>query len=152
MLDILAYLIEQFFSPADCPEPETLSRHLAAAGFDSHDIDDAMDWLRQLGELDAAAYAPLQGLAGLPRVLHPREADRLSPEAQSFFYYLSSTDALSFGQRELLLDRLMLSSAPRVDVQTVKQVALMVLWHQGNDLANLLIEELLHADAETRMH
>lgn len=152
MFDILAYLIEQYFSPEDCPDQVTLAKQLAAVGFDDQDIDEALDWLRELTELDPSAYAALQCMPDAARVLHPREAERLTPEAQAFFLYLASTHALTFGQREQVLDRLMQSGNQRIDAEAIKRVALMVLWRQGDDIANLLIEELLYTDGDAAMH
>lgn len=152
MFDILAYLIEEYFSPEDCPDQATLTKTLVAAGFDNQDIDEALDWLKELATLDPQAYAMLGDASGATRVLHPSESARLTPDAQAFFYYLTSTQALSFAQRELVLDQLMSSNSSSIDAEAVKRVALMALWRQGDDLANLLIEELLYNEAGASMH
>jgi Smg protein len=152
MFDILAFLFEQYFTPENCPDRGTLAKRLAAAGFEDEEIDEALDWLSEFDELDTTPYLALDKLTPLPRVLHPREADRLTPAAQSLFHYLSSSSALSMGQRELLIDRLLQSKLQVLDEEAVKRVALMVLWRQGDDLSNLLIEELLFSTSESVMH
>lgn len=152
MFDILAYLFEQYFTLDNCPDRDTLAKRLSAAGFEEEEIDEALDWLSEFDELDPAPYAALDTLPHLPRILHPREAARLTPAGQSLFYYLSSSNALSMGQRELLVDRLLQSKLQLLDEEAVKRVALMVLWRQGDDLANLLIEELLFSTEYTAMH
>ncbi|WP_084657999.1 DUF494 family protein [Chitinimonas taiwanensis] len=152
MFDVLAFLFEQYVSLDDYPDRSALAKQLSAAGFDEDEIDEALDWLSEFDQLDPAPYAMLDRGELLPRVLHPREASRLSAEAQSLFHYLSSSGALSAGQRELLIDQLMQSNAQLIDDEAVKRVALMVLWRQGNDLANLLIEELLFSEADVAMH
>ncbi|WP_269531386.1 DUF494 family protein [Chitinimonas sp. BJYL2] len=153
MFDVLAFLFEQYFSLENCPDRSTLAKQLTAAGFDEDEIDEALDWLNEFDELDTKAYALLDERgAALPRVLHPREEARLTPEGQSLFHYLSSSGALRTGQRELIIDRLMQSTAVNVDAEAVKRVALMVLWRQGDDLANLLIEELLFSGLDGTMH
>ncbi|MGQ5521795.1 DUF494 family protein [Chitinimonas sp. PSY-7] len=152
MFDVLAFLFEQYVSLDDYPDRNALARQLSAAGFDEDEIDEALDWLSEFDQLDLAPYAVLDRGTSLPRVLHPREASRLTAEAQSLFHYLSSSGALSSGQRELLIDQLMQSNAQLVDDEAVKRVALMVLWRQGNDLANLLIEELLFSESDVAMH
>lgn len=152
MFDVLAYLFEQYFTLDNCPDHGTLAKRLSAAGFDEEEIGEALDWLSEFDELDLAPYAALDQAAQLPRLLHPREEARLSEAAQSFFHYLSASGALGTAQRELLIDRLMQSSAATIDEPAVKRVALMLLWRQGDDLANLLIEELLFAEAGVPMH
>jgi Smg protein len=152
MFDILAFLFEQYFTLDNCPDRTTLAKRLSAAGFEDQEIDEALDWLKEFNELDASPYIALDDMPLLPRILHPREAARLTPDAQSFFHYLSSSGALSTGQRELLVDRLMQSNMLQLDETAVKRVALMVLWRQGDDLANLLIEELLFAGDAAPMH
>ncbi|MBV8467027.1 MAG: DUF494 domain-containing protein [Burkholderiales bacterium] len=152
MFDILAFLFEQYFTLDNCPDRTTLAKRLSAAGFEDQEIDEALDWLNEFNELDTGPYRALDDTPLLPRILHPREAARLTPDAQSFFHYLSSSGALSTGQRELLVDRLMQSNMQQLDETAVKRVALMVLWRQGDDLANLLIEELLFAGDAAPMH
>lgn len=153
MFDVLAFLFEQYFSLDNCPDHSTLAKQLSAAGFDEDDIGEALAWLNEFDQLDAVPYAKLdEAETLLPRILHPREAARLQPEAQAFFYYLSSSGALSAGQRELLIDRLLQPELPTIDEEAIKRVALMVLWRQGDDLANLLIEELLFAETDGQMH
>lgn len=152
MFDVLAFLFEQSVSLDDYPDRSALAKQLSAAGFDEEEIDEALDWLSEFDQLNLAPYAALDSGELLPRVLHPREAGRLAAEAQSLFHYLSSSGALSAGQRELLIDQLMQSNAQLVDDEAVKRVALMVLWRQGNDLANLLIEELLFSESDVAMH
>lgn len=153
MFDVLAFLFEQYFSLENCPDRTTLAKQLSAAGFDEEDIGEALDWLSEFDELDVAPYALLdERTEVMPRVLHPREEARLLPEAQAFFHYLCSSGALSAGQREMLIDRLMQSNAQSIDEEATKRVALMVLWRQGDDLANLLIEELLFSESDGHMH
>lgn len=152
MFDVLAFLFEQYVSLDDYPDRRALAKQLSAAGFDEDEIDEVLDWLSEFDQLDLTPYASLDQGPLLPRMLHPREAGRLSAEAQSLVLYLSSSGALRAGQRELMMDQLMQSSAQLIDDEAVKRVALMVLWRQGNDLANLLIEELLFSEADVAMH
>ncbi|MBV1775725.1 DUF494 domain-containing protein [Burkholderiaceae bacterium DAT-1] len=151
MLDVLAYLFEQYYSPDECPDRATLARRLLAAGFEDAEVDEAMEWLGEMEHLDDAPYRDLVTSTS-PRLLHPHEADCLTAEAQAFFYYLASTDALSVAQREMLIDRLMSNPARKIDLESIKRLALMILWRQGDDLANLLIDELLYAEAQPLMH
>lgn len=150
MYDILAYLFEQYYSPEDCPDASTLARRLAAAGFEGSEIDEALDWLNELAQLDADELEhPSEDTV---RILHPREAARMSDEAQAFFHYLAGSGALTVSQREVLLDWLIRHGPARVDEEAMKRVALMLLWRQGDDLANLLIEEILYSGEPAVMH
>ena len=151
MLDVLAYLFEQYYGPEECPDRATLARRLQAAGFEPPEIDEVLEWLSEMQALDQSPFRDLADNAS-PRLLHPLEAERLTAEAQAFFYYLASTNALSTAQRETLIERLLLSPSRAVDAEAVKRLALMILWQQGDDLANLLIDELLYAEDAPIMH
>jgi Smg protein len=144
MLDIIAFLIEQYLAPEDRPDRGVLARRLAALGFEEEEIGETLDALAALEAMDPAAYAALDSAA--PRLLSPQEAARLTLEAQSFLHYLGNSGALSFGARELLLDLLLRVEPGQIDLETLQRMALLLLWRQGNTLANMLIETLLYGD------
>ena len=48
VFDILAYLVERYYELGAYPDADTLSRQLAAAGFETQDIHQALDWLSGL--------------------------------------------------------------------------------------------------------
>ncbi|MDK2124988.1 DUF494 family protein [Parachitinimonas caeni] len=152
MFDILAYLFEQYYHTDGYPDQHTLAKRLAAAGFDGPDIDEALDWLDALSKLDAGRYQQLQHIPATERHLHPLEAARLTPEAHAFLHYLSHSGGFNAAQLELVLDRIMQLDTHSVDLEQMKVAVLMVLWRQGDDLANLLIEELLYAGDDAPMH
>lgn len=151
MLDILAYLFERYCDTEAIPDAPTLSRRLQAAGFEREEIDDALGWLKALADLPPERYADLP--ESLPvRILHPLERQRLDDEAQAFIEYLLHCEGVLAAQRECVLD-LLLSGVPgSIDLESAQLAALMVLWRQGDDLANLLIEEILYAGDATPLN
>ena len=45
MFEVLVYLYENYWRPDACPEHAQLSRKLAAVGFESEEIQEALSWL-----------------------------------------------------------------------------------------------------------
>ena len=48
MFEVLVYVYEHFWRGDSCPELPQLGRKLSAAGFESDDIEQALDWLAGL--------------------------------------------------------------------------------------------------------
>ena len=44
MFDVLVYLYENYGALHACPDPDSLSRKLTAAGFDDEEINEALAW------------------------------------------------------------------------------------------------------------
>ncbi|MGL6039989.1 MAG: DUF494 family protein, partial [Deefgea sp.] len=106
MLEVLAYLFEQFYNADGLPDMSQLAKKLSLAGFEGEDIHDALTWLSELKQIDAAPYQMLDTKDLGFRSLHPIELERLSEEAAIFLHALDATRVLSAGERELVLDRL----------------------------------------------
>ncbi|NBU88669.1 MAG: DUF494 domain-containing protein [Betaproteobacteria bacterium] len=82
MFDVLVYLYENYWRPDACPDPRQLTRKLVAVGFESDEIQDALDWLAGLTASSAGSDTPQSDDA--MRVYTPREPDftkssRLTP-------------------------------------------------------------------------
>ena len=48
MFDVLVYLYENYWRPDACPDHEQLTRKLSAVGFESDEIQEALNWLEGL--------------------------------------------------------------------------------------------------------
>ena len=152
MLEVLAYLFEQFYNADGLPDMSQLAKKLSLAGFEGEDIHDALAWLAELKQIDIAPYQMLDGTAVGVRSLHPMELERLSEGAAAFLYSLDATRILSIGERELVLDRLLREPDGEVALERIKLIVLMVIWQKRDALSNLLIEELLFGREGFALH
>ena len=152
MLEVLAYLFEQFYNADGLPDMSQLAKKLSLAGFEGEDIHDALTWLSELKQIDVAPYQKLDTNELGFRSLHPIELERMSEEAALFFHALDATRVLSAGERELVLDRLWREPDGEVALERIKLIVLMVIWQKRDALSNLLIEELLFGREGFALH
>ncbi|GAA4332809.1 DUF494 domain-containing protein [Pigmentiphaga soli] len=152
MFDILVYLFENYFTPAACPDPGTLARKLAAAGFEDDEIDDALTWLSGLAESTNRcvdlALVPSQG----SRVYAEAEYGQLGSEAIGFVAFLEAAGVLSSPLREIVIDRASALGESPVPLEKLKIIVLMVLWSQETEIDNLILEELLEDGSARQIH
>jgi Smg protein len=152
MLEVLAYLFEQFYNADGLPDMSQLAKKLSLAGFEGEDIHDALTWLSELKQIDITPYQMLDAKEGVFRSLHPIELERLTEEAATFLHSLDATRVLSAGERELVLDRLWREPDGEVVLERIKLIVLMVIWQKRDALTNLLIEELLFGREGFALH
>ena len=160
MFDVLVYVYEHFWRGDSCPELPQLSRKLSAAGFESDDIERALDWLAGLSLAadacqpialpqddalsDVAKVAPLLSTphASSLRVFTPQEQQHLGAEGLGFLHFLESAGKLTAGLREIMIDRAMAASSQPVSLDELKIIALMVYWGFGVEPDALILDEL----------
>lgn len=152
MLEVLAYLFEQFYNADGLPDVSQLAKKLSLAGFEGEDIHDAMAWLGELKQIDVAPYRALDVQSGALRSLQPIELARFSDEAAQFLFALDDAKILSAGERELVLDRVWREPEGEVSVERIKLIVLMVIWQKRDALSNLLIEDLLFGRDGAALH
>ncbi|WP_410497528.1 DUF494 family protein [Chitinibacter sp. S2-10] len=152
MLEVLAYLFEQFYNADGLPDVSQLAKKLSLAGFEGEDIHDALAWLGELKQIDVAPYRALDDLKTELRSLQPIELARFSDEAAEFIFSLDATRILSPGERELVLDRVWREPEGEVSCERIKLIVLMVIWQKRDGLSNLLIEDLLFGRDGAALH
>ncbi|WP_053939787.1 DUF494 family protein [Amantichitinum ursilacus] len=141
MLEVLAYLFEQFYQSEGEPDVSLLATKLASAGFEQDDIAQALTWLAELNRVDTGRYA---ALGDLPlRHLHPAELARFDEEALAYWLYLQQARVLGSAERELALDLVMGAAPGEISQERLQLIVLMVVWRKRDELSNLLIEEIL---------
>jgi Smg protein len=152
MFDVLVYLFENYYQAETYPDHDTLARKLHAAGFESDDIRDALDWLNALAGLQED---------GLPKSLDDRfsfrgyttdEAGKLSPESRGFVAFLESAKVLTPLLRELIIERAMALPDSVVGLDKLKVIALMVLWTRKGNVNALILDELLPDGEKRQLH
>jgi len=152
MFDILVYLFDNYHAPEACPDADVLARRLAAAGFEHHDINDALSWLSGLAEstqhcIDLARL-PVSGV----RIYADAEYQILGSEAIGFITFLETAGMLSAPLREIVIDRALALDDSPVPLEKLRIIVLMVLWSQEADIDTLFLAELIEDDSQRRLH
>jgi Smg protein len=150
MFDVLVYLYENYWRPDACPDAHQLSRKLSAVGFETEEIQDALNWLEGLA---ATAEACRPGSdAGSLRVYTEAESDVLGEESIGFIAFLESAGVLPPTMREMVIDRAMAVGTHRLDLEDLKIIVLMVFWCLGEEPDALVLDELFVAPEERLIH
>ena len=152
MFDVLVYLFEQYYDTEFDPAQDHWARRLAAAGFESEEIDEALEWLEELRKVERDHYASLDCGFGGARVFAPEEENKLGHDCRGFLLFLENSQAVTPAQREIIIDRMMHWSSNTVSLEALKLVTLMVLWSQQAPMDTLLVEELLYAGRPLYIH
>jgi Smg protein len=152
MLEVLAYLFEQFYNADGLPDMSQLAKKLSLAGFEGEDIHDALTWLGELKQIDAAPYLALDQMGLAYRSLLPLELERFSDDAAEFLFSLDAARILTAGERELVLDRVWREPEGEITCERIKLIVLMVIWQKRDALSNLLIEDLLFGRDGAALH
>lgn len=152
MFDVLVYLYENYGALHACPDPDSLSRKLTAAGFDDEEISEALAWLQglQLVTQQSVAVGPESNSSF--RVFANVETERLGTESIGFLSFLEHAGQLTPTQREIVIERALAIEETPIPLEMTKVIVLMVLWSQQADIDVLLLEELLHDGSERDLH
>ena len=149
MFDVLVYLYENYWRPDACPEPGRLSRKLAAVGFESDEIKEALNWLHGLTSMAGAYVADQSETAH--RVYSPFELDHLGASSIGFISFLESAGVLPPALREMVIDRVHAVPGP-VALEDLKIIVLMVFWSMGEEPDALILDELFVDESERLIH
>ena len=158
MFDVLVYVYEHFWRGDNCPELPQLGRKLSAAGFDSDEIEQALDWLAGLSlaadacQADVETGKPHEPATGEALLLAPRansvrvftlqEQQHLGADGLGFLLFLESAGKLSPALREIMIDRAMAVEGNPIALDEFKIIALMVYWGFGVEPDALILDEL----------
>lgn len=153
VFDILAYLVHRYWNLGDLPDVDALSRHLSAVGFETGEIDQAVDWLSGLSSARGTIEPGLQAVASdAIRCYSAEEEQQIDREARGYLYFLESAGVLDSVQREVVLDRIAALNDSEIEIDQVKLIVLMVLWSQGPRPDNLIFEELFATHSWRSLH
>jgi len=148
MFDVLVYLYENYWRPDACPEHDQLARKLTAVGFESDEIEEALNWLDGLASA-AQAHVGSQAARSM-RVYSPAEQEHLGEHCIGFVSFLESAGVLPPPMREMVLDRAAAIPGAPVDLEDLKIIVLMVFWSLGEEPDALILDELF-VDEEDRL-
>ncbi len=152
MFDVLVYLYENYGALHACPDPDSLSRKLTAAGFDDEEISEALSWLQGLQLVTQQSVAVGPESTRSFRVFAKVETERLGTESIGFLSFLEHAGQLTPTQREIVIERALAIEETPIPLEMTKVIVLMVLWSQQADIDVLLLEELLHDGSERDLH
>ena len=152
MFDILLYLFENDLHAGTYPNQGALVRKLSAAGFESDEIDRALDWLSDLQSLSNEQDSENLLKSRSLRFYTEPELKRFSSESRGFLTFLEGAGILNPMQREWVIDRTMALNEEDVTLDEVKWIALIVLWSQEQNQDYLFLEELLFSEQPRQLH
>ena len=132
VMDVLLYIFERFqddeFVPVD--KAEALVSELEEVGFQTGEIQSALDWLDGLVDTSSESFALRQDSDITTRIYHPYEQHFLSIQCRGFLYFLEQVGVLDSHSREAVIDRVLaLESNKPVDLDQLKWVVMMVLFN-----------------------
>ena len=142
MIDVVAFLIENFPDMYDCPTGQELGYVLENAGFDDEEIGEAIMCVELLNQQPFFAGDVLNNSPSL-RVYHAAEIEVLSAEICGLLHFLCDSDALSATQREFVIHALMHLPYDEITLDKAKVLALLVLWAHRSELPVLIGDELM---------
>jgi Smg protein len=151
MFEVLVYLYENYWRPDACPDHGQLTRKLSAVGFESDEIEEALNWLDSLAE-SVQAYSGEQASPGSVRVYAAREIDRLGEDSIGFLSFLESSGVLPPAMRETVIDRASAIGDSPLALEDLKVIVLMVFWSLGEEPDALILDELFVAPEERLIH
>jgi Smg protein len=152
VFDVLVYLYENYGALHACPDADSLSRKLTAAGFDDEEISEALAWLQGLEQVTEQAVAVGPASERAFRIYARLETERLGSESIGFLSFLENAGQITPSQREIVIERALAIEETPIPLAMIKVIVLMVLWSQQADIDVLLLEELLHDGSERDLH
>ncbi|WP_088282415.1 DUF494 family protein [Ideonella sp. A 288] len=150
MFEVLVYLYENYWRPDACPDHDQLTRKLSAVGFESDEIQEALNWLDGLA-VTAQAYTGEQAPRSL-RIYTDRESERLGEDSIGFISFLESAGVLPPPMREMVIDRATAAGESPLALEDLKVIVLMVFWSLGEEPDALILDELFVAPEERLIH
>ncbi len=148
MFDVLVYLYENYWRPDACPDHDQLTRKLSSVGFESDEIQEALNWLDGVA-VAAQSYVGSQAADSL-RVYSPAEQEHLGDASIGFISFLESAGVLPPPMREMVIDRASAIPGGPIDLEDLKIIVLMVFWSLGEEPDALILDELF-VDEEDRL-
>lgn len=150
MFDILMYLYESYWHPEACPEFGQLTRKLSAAGFESEEIHEAIDWLRGLDSAVGGLKTQHEQSAHAIRLYAQQELDCLGLEAIGYLNFLESAGVLKPHLRELTIERALATGMQPLPLEHLKTIVLLIFWRLDEEPDALILDELF-VEAEDRV-
>jgi Smg protein len=154
VVDILIYLFENYMDSDQNPpsDQEQIHEELIQAGFPELEIDKAFLWMDELALRQGTQEYRDQTRHSI-RIYTDEEQSRLDAECRGLLLFLEQNSILDQASRELVIDQAIALDAPRIGVEELKWIALMVLINQpGQESAFAQMEDLVYNDTPLYLH
>src|SRR5450830_1593673 len=168
MMDVLVFVYENYGRSDACPELTQLSHKLTAVGFESEEIEQALDWLEDLQQTAAGmrAVVPRHGSSTPPltrprvqkarhdsvRAYLPREIEHLGSEGLGFLLFLQAAKALPTELHEVVMERATAAHDRPLTLDELKIIIRMVFWQFDHEPSALVLDELCHDRSTQTLH
>lgn len=134
MIDVLVYVYENYWDMQACPQPHQLQQRLSSVGFESDEIEGALQWLQALRQTadpaqpdDPAASSTTPSM----RLFVEDEQERLGAQGLGLVRSLESEGVLPPELRERVMDHAMASGQGPMELDELKIMVLMACWGCG---------------------
>lgn len=144
MIEVIAFLMENFQDVDACPPREDLGELLEEYGFDDDEIGDVLTCLDVLKHKPVIPADALRQSTGM-RVYCAEELDVLPEDVRGLLHFLEQNEALNPEQREFIIHALMNLPVDDITIDQTKVLALLVLWAHKTELPTLIGDELMVA-------
>ncbi len=145
IFDVLIYLFENYMDSdfEAAPTTKVLKTELKAAGFNNKNILKAFEWLDTLALQKEPAFKSAKNF----RIFSHEEMYKLDLEYQNFIIFLECMHILTPISRELVIDRAMAIEAPRIALEELKWITLIILLSQPDEeLAIAHMENIIYQE------
>ena len=157
MFEVLVYMFENFIDGQFRPDESTLSKELAAAGFNEQDIHHAFNWFSQLEHKTSQPNILIAPQHTSSRIFTADEHKKISFESLNFVLFLVQANILNTAQRELVLELAMKLPQDSISHDEFRWIVLMTTW--GSSQANahhaqdyMLMEDVLMNKQKPTLH
>jgi Smg protein len=145
MFDILLFLYDNYLVSDIHPDAETLSRKLVAVGFESEDIDRALNWLAALDALEPQDQADTG--TGM-RCYTAEEMQRLDAEGIGFLMHLEQSGLLPGRAREWIVEQALALEDAEVPADKIKWITLLAISKLQGPGDAIWLEDLVRAEED----
>jgi len=165
ILDVLMYLFENYIENDDDDaildhSSVGIRQELSHVGFGDGEINKALNWLDDLGELtDNLIETPSKISPHAMRLYSADEMAKLPVEAQGFLLFMEQLEVINPDVREKVIERCMALESEELNLDELKWVLLMVLFNDSEQTENaektnemIWVESLLYDETEMTLH
>lgn len=126
-LDLLFYLFDNYpeVDGSLAHGKEVLQGYLQKAGFQSHEISRAFNWLDKLAH--EGEYPENTQNSQAYRIFSPEEKQWINTECQGHIYFLEQAQILDISTREQVIEQIISLGDENFDLDKLKWVVLMVM-------------------------
>ena len=155
MFDVIMYLFENYLhrEEATTSNSDVLLDELEMAGFPKAEIEKAFNWYAGLADCTNPTAEFVDTNRDSLRIYTGDESKKFGRRGLGFLTFLGQTKVLTPRVRETIIDRALAIESKRIDIEQLKWITLMVMFHHADDkddseLNLAWMENLLFSETE----